>query len=223
MLFDFRGCGLSTRGLSVEPLQPEYVVEDAHRLIQALELGSVDLLGFSSGGRAATAFVHRYPSEVSRLFLASSTAYPISAGTPFLDNWAEYQRRLAGEQAAGGRLRNSTIFVWNLELAPSYLRLIDPLDEGDWSYEAFLDGRMHPWVNGDAVDILRRSGKPILILHGLKDMGFPVQLAERLHRAIPGSTLAIIDDAAYMCHLEKPEEWSQQIRHFVANYPQTPE
>jgi len=46
-------------------------------------------------------------------------------------------------------------------------------------------------------------------------MGFPVQLAQRLHQAIPGSSLAILSDAAHMCHFEKPDAWSQAIRDFT--------
>jgi pimeloyl-ACP methyl ester carboxylesterase len=215
VLFDFRGCGRSSRGLPLEDLQPEYVVEDTHRLIEALGLGTVDLLGFSSGGRAAIAFVERHPADVRRLILASTTGYPTAESEQYLKNWAEYQRREEGERAAGGRLRNSTIFVWDLDLAPRYLELIKDLDKGDWSYQAYLDGRLRPWVSGDAVAILRECGKPILILHGEKDMGFPVQLAERLHRELPTSTLKIIPDAAHMCHFENPRLWSSHIREFI--------
>lgn len=221
VLFDFRGCGHSSRGLPLEELQPEYVVEDTHRLIEALDLGTVDLLGFSTGGRAVTAFVQRYPSDVRRLILASTSAYPSSENEQYLQDWAEYQRRQEGELVAEGRLRNSTVFVWDMSLAPRYLQLIEGLDEGDWSYDAYLDGRMHPWVNGDAERILRECGKAILILHGEKDMGFPVQLAQRLHRALPMSRLRIIPDAAHMCHFEKPQLWSHQIREFV-DVPQIP-
>ncbi len=39
--------------------------------------------------------------------------------------------------------------------------------------------------------------------------------AQRLHRRLPTSTLAIIDGAAHMCHFEKPQLWSQRIREFV--------
>ncbi|WP_407939699.1 alpha/beta fold hydrolase [Microlunatus soli] len=70
----------------------------------ALSLGPVDLLGFSTGGRAATAFVERHPEDVRRLILASTSAYPSSDGEQYLQDWAEYQRRLEGERAAeGGR------------------------------------------------------------------------------------------------------------------------
>lgn len=215
VLFDFRGCGRSSRDLSPEALQPEYVIEDAHRLIHRLNLGQVDLLGFSTGGRAATRYVQEHPDDVRRLVLASTSAYAGSESEPYLSEWDEYHRRLEIERAAGGALRNSTIFVWDLDLAPGYRGLLEGLDQGDWSYERYVDGRMHPWVVGDAEQILRDSGKAILILHGEKDMGFPVQLAQRLHRAVPGSTLAVIPHTAHMCHYEKPNLWAQHIRDFL--------
>lgn len=46
------------------------------------------------------------------------------------------------------------MFVWDLDLAPAYLALIEDLDDGDWSYERWLAGEIHPWVNGDPEQIL---------------------------------------------------------------------
>ncbi len=61
----------------------------------------------------------------------------------------------------------------------------------------------------------RLRNSTILILHGAKDMGFPVQLAQRLHQAIPTSRLAVVSNAAHLCHFENPEAWSQAIHHFT--------
>jgi pimeloyl-ACP methyl ester carboxylesterase len=215
VLFDFRGCGRSTRGLPDDELQPEYVVQDTHRLIDKLGLGQVDLLGFSTGGRAAMQFVDKHPDQVRRLILASTTAYTDTA--QYLAGWTEYERRQRAEDAANGALRNSTIFVWDLDLAPAYLQLLHDLgdDVGDWSEERAINGLMHPWCTSDPVQILRDSGKPILILHGEKDMGFPVQLAHRLHAAVPTSHLVVIPETAHMCHFERPEVWSNHIRQFL--------
>ncbi|MEU4198250.1 alpha/beta hydrolase [Kribbella sp. NPDC026611] len=215
VLFDFRGCGRSSRGLPVEALEPEYVVQDAHELIDVLDLGIVDLVGFSTGGRAAMQFVDRYPEQVRRLVLASTTAYKGSESAQYLEGWAEYERRQRAEDAADGRLRNSTIFVWDLDLAPKFLALLGS-DVGDWSEERAVRGLMHPWVTRDGEEILREFGKPILILHGEKDMGFPVQLAERLHAAVPNSQLEVIPDAAHMCHFEKPEVWARHLHEFLS-------
>ena len=217
VLFDFRGCGRSSRGLPDDDLQPEYVVQDTHRLIERLGLGAVDLVGFSTGGRAAMEFVHQHPEQVRRLVLASTSAYSSAESAVYLADWDEYQRRQRVEDEANGALRNSTIFVWDLARAPAYLQLLESLDTdlGDWSYERAMNGLMHPWITGDPEQILRTFAKPILILHGEKDMGFPVQLAHRLHAAVP-SQLAVIPNTAHMCHFEQPETWSQHIRDFLA-------
>ncbi len=214
--FDFRGCGRSSRDLPDDALQPEYVIDDARQLLVELGLDRVDLLGFSTGGRAAMEFVRRFPDRVRRLVLASTSAYPASEAEPYLKDWGEPRRRQNMETAAGGALRNSTVFVWNLDLAPRYRALIEDLDDGDWSYQRWLAGEMHPWVNGEPVQILTAFERPILILHGGKDMGFPVQLAQRLHRVVPNSELEIIDDAAHMCQFEKPDAWAARIRSFLA-------
>jgi len=124
VLFDFRGCGLSSRGLPDDALQPEHVIGDAHALIGKLDLGSVVLLGFSTGGRAAVELVRRFLHDVRRLILASTSAYPAGDAEPYLRDWSEPRRRQAMEDAAGGTLRNSTVFVWSLDLAPAYLALI---------------------------------------------------------------------------------------------------
>ncbi|WP_405064552.1 alpha/beta hydrolase [Kribbella sp. NBC_01505] len=215
VLFDFRGCGRSSRGLPADRLQPEYVVEDTRRLIQELGLGQVDLLGFSTGGRAAIQFVDKHPELVRRLVLASTSAYDGRAAEKYLANWDEYQRR---ERVAKPEERNSTIFVWDLAKAPAYLELLESLgtDEGDWSWERAMAGLYHPWFTGDAETILRDLAKPILILHGEKDMGFPVQLAERLHAAVPNSQLALVPNAAHMCHFEHPTLWANHLNTFLS-------
>jgi pimeloyl-ACP methyl ester carboxylesterase len=215
VLFDFRGCGRSSRGLSDDELQPEYVVQDTHRLIDKLGLGQVDLLGFSTGGRAAMQFVDKHPEQVRRLVLASTPAY--TDGARYLADWDEYHRRQRLEDDARGVLRNSTVFVWDLDLAPAYLDLLNSLglDLGDWSEERPIKGLMHPWCRGVPEQILRDFGKPILILHGEKDMGFPVQLAHRLHAAVPSTHLTVIPEAAHMCHFEKPDLWADHLRQFL--------
>ncbi|MFF0264579.1 alpha/beta fold hydrolase [Kribbella sp. NPDC004536] len=217
VLFDFRGCGRSSRGLPDDDLQPEYVIRDTHRLISRLGLGAVDLVGFSTGGRAAMQFVDQHPEQVRRLVLASTSAYPLADAAPYLADWPEYHRRQRIEDEANGALRNSTVFVWDLDRAPEYLRLLESLDTdlGDWSEERARNGLMHPWCTREPEQILREFAEPILILHGEKDMGFPVQLAQRLHAAVP-SRLEVIPGTAHMCHFEQPETWAGHIRTFLA-------
>ncbi len=74
---------------------------------------------------------------------------------------------------------------------------------------------MPPWCTRDPVTILSGWGGPILILHGANDMGFPIQLAHRLHQDVPSSQPAAIENAAHMCHFEKPNQWAEEITAFL--------
>jgi pimeloyl-ACP methyl ester carboxylesterase len=55
----------------------------------------------------------------------------------------------------------------------------------------------------------------VLVLHGAREMSFPVSLARRLHAELPGSTLAEIPDAAHMAHFDNPTAWLDAIRAFL--------
>ncbi|CAM3568652.1 hypothetical protein STSO111631_23605 [Stackebrandtia soli] len=64
--------------------------------------------------------------------------------------------------------------------------------------------------------MLRAFGRPVLIVHGEHDMGFPVELARRLHRAVPHSTLAVIPHGGHMVQFERPDDWARHIVAFLA-------
>ncbi|WP_414673142.1 alpha/beta fold hydrolase [Kribbella sp.] len=76
-------------------------------------------MGFSTGGRAAMQFVDTHPEQVRRLVLASTSAYRLADAAPYLADWPEYQRRQRIDDEANGALRNSTVFVWDLDRARS--------------------------------------------------------------------------------------------------------
>ena len=47
-------------------------------------------------------------------------------------------------------------------------------------------------------------------------MTFPAEVARRLHAKLPGSTLAMIADAAHMAHFDDPAAWLGAVRGFLA-------
>lgn len=233
ILFDMRGCGRSSRDLPSAQYQPELVVEDIAGLLEALDHDRVDLLGFSTGGQVAQLFTEAHPGRVRRLILASTTAYPDVE--QYLVGWAEYRRRRSlpfswptwARLAEGSGLddRQATI-RWAVEAAPTTIWTLNRLDEylvllasvrfsGDW-LAPFREGRLHPWRPKDPEQVLRDFGGPILILHGAQDMGFPVQVAQRLHQAVPATQLAIIDEAGHMAQFDQPQAWSTAIIDFLA-------
>lgn len=220
--FDWRGCGRSTRDLPLGRYQPDLVVADVRRLVEHLGVPRVDLVGFSTGGRIAQAVVAAHPELVQRLVLASTTAY---AESPSLDSWPEYGRRVAmqegiapGEDETYERAARdgAPTAIWDLGKLSAYQRLLDTVHwSGEWG-KALVAGLLPPMGPPDAEEALRTFGRPVLILHGAQDMGFPVELAHRLHAAVPNSTLAVIDQAGHMAQFEHPEEWAGNIHTFLA-------
>ena len=222
VLFDLRGCGRSTRGLPVEAYQPEHVIADIYGLINVLELGPVDVLGFSAGGRIATRFLSDHQAQVRRVVLASTSAYGDSEH--YLRGWSEYERR-RGQQAEEDAISGDTYepwarnaastAIWNLALMPAYQHLLSRVRfSGDWM-RPWRAGTLRPWCQREPVTILQKCRKPILILHGAQDMCFPVECAYRLHAQLAGSTLKVLDGAGHMAHFERPDAWAHHIRRFL--------
>lgn len=226
ILLDLRGCGRSSRDLPIAAYGHELAAEDLSRLIDRLGYESVDILGFSYGGALALRLLDRHPRQVRRLVLASASGYGATDLDPVLD--AERARRAgAGPDFGDPRLdpltrtredalNSAALHVWDLGLVPAWRRVLANVRfSGDWlpPYEAGLLGPARP---ADSAAILRRDRKPTLILHGEKDLGFPLTAAERLHSAAPHTELAVIRNAAHMAHFERPEEWVGQLRRFLS-------
>lgn len=85
----------------------------------------------------------------------------------------------------------------------------------DWNGQ-YAAGQLKPGVPRNAPQVLRDWNGPVLILHGVHDMTFPVGLARRLHAELPASTLAEIPHASHMAHFDDPHAWQHAIRAFLA-------
>jgi pimeloyl-ACP methyl ester carboxylesterase len=58
---------------------------------------------------------------------------------------------------------------------------------------------------------------PTLILWGRRDPLIPVEHAAIAHRAIPGSRLAVFDDAGHFPHIEEPVRFARLLMDFIAD------
>jgi pimeloyl-ACP methyl ester carboxylesterase len=193
----------------------------------------VDVLGFSYGGRVAMRVVDQHSGLVRRLILASTTAYQDYQAD--LAASADYQARaalctpiawddpmLTGPTAPDGALSRAMAFasapndIWHLERMGDWHRVLGQVRfSSDWN-APYADGQLRPGAPDDAERILRGWARPVLIVHGRRDMTFPVSVARRLHAALPASTLAEIPDAAHMAHFDNPAAWLAAIRGFLS-------
>ncbi len=237
VLFDLRGCGRSSRilpvgELPVAALQPGLLADDVAALIRHYGAEQADVLGFSYGGGVAMRVVDQYPGMVRRLILASTTAYrdheqereasaDFQARAPLCPAVAWDDPVLTGPDAPDGALSRAMAYagapfdIWHLDrLDDWHLVLAAVRFSSDWN-APHAAGQLRPAMPDNAEDVLREWARPVLILHGTREMSFPVSLARKLHAALPASTLMEIPDAAHMAHFDNGRAWLAGIRDFL--------
>jgi len=227
LLPDLRGCGRSTRGLSGDQYTWDAVVADLLALLDVTSTGTVDVLGFSTGGLIAQRLTLAAPHRVRRLVIASSSVPPVPPDA--FDGWAERdQRHAAGVALSPGptglsgpaltrawALNSAQANLWRAEALPDYLRRLDAVRfSADWA---------GPWQAGTLpsarpADPLRRLsvlGIPVLLLHGREDMTFPAQLAHDAATHIPSARAVVLDEAGHMAHIDQPHRWLTALAEFL--------
>jgi pimeloyl-ACP methyl ester carboxylesterase len=68
----------------------------------------------------------------------------------------------------------------------------------------------------DYTDMLGTITVPTVVIVGSDDEFTPIADAEYLHTRIPGSTLAIIEDAGHMPNLERPDEFNKALAQLLS-------
>jgi len=68
----------------------------------------------------------------------------------------------------------------------------------------------------DYTDLLGQIGVPALVVVGRDDRFTPIPQAEFMQQRIPGADLVVIDGAAHMPNLERPEEFNAVLRGFLS-------
>ncbi len=178
--------------------------------------------------------VEQHPDVVNRLILASTTAYADFDGE--LRQSAEYRQRrlrctdisfddpvLTGPSAPDGALSramanaDAPLQVWSLDRLDAWRQILDQVRFTSDYNRPYASGELLPGGPENAPGVLSDWGGPVLILHGAKEMSFPIGTARRLHAALPASTLAEIPDAARMAHFDNPTRWLAAIREFLAS------
>ncbi|HWX43871.1 MAG TPA: alpha/beta hydrolase [Solirubrobacteraceae bacterium] len=219
IVYDHRGVGESSpRG--DEPVTTAGLAADAAGLLDALELGAVDVLGISMGGMVAQELVLAHPERVGALVLGCTyCGGPDSAlASP------EVIQRLAAGMSSGDR-ELSIRTAWEINASPAFVASA----EGQREWETFraigmrravpvptIMAQMRAVVGHDTHARLGQLAMPTLIVHGTADQMVPVENAHLIHRLIPGSRLEILDGAGHLFFWEQPHRSAELVLDHLA-------
>jgi poly(3-hydroxyalkanoate) depolymerase len=210
--FDPPGAGLSQRPRA--PLRMRQLAGVVRALLDELDLGQVDVLGYSLGGGVAQELAHRAPDRVRRLVLCATA--PGLGGVPprplaalALATPARYYSprllALTVPVIAGGRTARDPSSL----SAHARERLAHPPDLLGYAYQLYAAAGWSslPW--------LHRVTQPALVVAGDDDPSVPVLNARLLARRLPNARLHVVEGGGHLFLLDEPHSAVPQITAFL--------
>ncbi|WP_200309350.1 alpha/beta fold hydrolase [Streptomyces adelaidensis] len=207
---DLRGYGESPVIPGITPLS--VFAEDIATLLDDLGVAEFVLAGLSMGGQIAMECYRRFPHRVRGLVLADTfPAAETPEGKRTRNAMADRLLREGMTGYADEVLYKMVAPYADAEVAAQVRRMMTATaPEGA---AAALRGRAERL---DYRDLLTRVTVPALVVVGADDEYTPVADAEAMHAALPDSTLHVIDGAAHLPNLERPERFNKALRDFLA-------
>ncbi len=210
--FDNRGAGRTA--MPDAPLTVEAMADDAAAVLQALDIASAHVAGFSGGSIIAQELALRHPELVRSLVLQST--WPVM--DPYLRSWAYFVRGLV-EVAPSEReflewffLRIYTARAHNDGTVDGIIEevLAFPHKQRTEDVQRFLDAI----VDHDTSERLAGIAAPTLVLAGGRDSTSRPELCRAVAERIPGSRFEVMEEEAHQPFQEVPDEWNARVDAF---------
>jgi proline iminopeptidase len=242
VFIDERGSGKSEKLEDASAYTVENMVEDAEAIRQALQLGSIALLGHSCGGVLAQAYAVKYSANLTHLVLCStfhSTSRMnevfrrmIANMTPDLrqriekmekaglfGHGKEYEkRRYTSDYMIAAWGEGYFPYLYQNRPDPNY----DPVANGNMAWDVYLEmwGAQGEYViegNLKSVEYSDRLSSikvPTLITVGDHDECAP-SLSEEMNQAIAGSKLVVLPRSGHMTFVDQPNLFNRVVGEFL--------
>jgi 3-oxoadipate enol-lactonase len=211
--FDTRGHGRSDAPPGAYTL--EQLADDAHGLLQALEVERPHFVGLSMGGMIGMTYALRYPGQFRSLVLGDTSSRLGPEVQPVWDD----RIRTATEKGMEP-LVEPTLKRWFTEAmlakGPSVLDKVAAMIRA--TPPLGYAGCCHAIPKINLTARLKEIGCPIQIIVGEQDAGTPVAMSREIHDAAPGSELVIIPNASHLSNLEQPEAFNRALTEFLARH-----
>jgi pimeloyl-ACP methyl ester carboxylesterase len=218
VLFDNAGVGGST-GATKRTVTA--MAHDALRFIEALELGEIDVLGFSMGGFVAQELVLLRPRLVRRLVLAGTGPQGGEDMHGFSDDVYGHATRDEpdGEdilalffERSDGSVAKGWEFVERIFTRTGDRDADTTLETRDAQLDA-----IHSWGIPDAGKLNRLAGirQPVLVANGDNDRMVPARNTYLLAERLPDARLKVYPDAGHGFLFQYPTEFARDVDAFL--------
>jgi sigma-B regulation protein RsbQ len=184
-------------------------------ILEALDLGPVVFVGHSVSAMIGVLAAARAPGRIAKLVLVGPSPRYIDD-----DGYTGGFSRSDIEELLGSL--ESNFLGWSSTMAPVIMGTPDRPELGEELTNSFC--RTDPEIAAQFARVTFLSDNradlagidiPVLILQSRVDAIAPPAVGEYVHRAIPGSTLVVLDATGHCPNLSAPEATTAAIRAFL--------
>ena len=215
----YRAIAPDLRGYGESPVTPGTVpfsrhIDDLVDLLDYVDVARPVLCGLSMGGQLVMEFHRVYPDRVRALVLADTTPHP---ETP------ESRRNrlaMADQLDREGMQGYADDVIWKMVSPdnPEVGAVVLPMMAAAPAAGAAAAQRGRA-DRPDYLPSLRAATVPGLVVVGSDDEFTPVPVAQETADALPDGKLLVVEGAAHMPNLERPEVFNAALAEFLASLP----
>jgi pimeloyl-ACP methyl ester carboxylesterase len=234
--WEYRGHGGNPLPRDPHAITIAQFADDAHAVWRTTASPPVVVVGLSFGVQVALELYRRHPDAVRALVLICGTAgHPLDRVSPspsLRRNVAATIRALASQRIVAAPILSFLRSRVGTRLAREVAYLSGGADRGScppamlqglFKHVGSLDARLigavtSAYLEHDAHDVLHTITVPTLFIAGDRDQLTPVETAQRMHDAVPGSELVIFPGHSHLVQVEKPREVHAVIDEFLTKH-----
>ncbi len=207
---DIRGHGMSDRPKEREKYTLDFLAKDIATFIEQKKIKNFILVGHCLGGILSLLLTGYFKLKPEKLILIATTyEFPFYARllekTGILDLSSDALNQIPFRLGRKGQMQVDK-FRGTHDLDPRRI-LNDIMYTSAQSYVSLYSNLL--LFNGEK--FLENIKCPTLIIHGEKDLFFPVKIAEQLHKKIKNSKLVLLPNANHIIVLNNPDQLNQII------------
>jgi len=220
---DHRGTGRSER-VPLETCTIEQMADDLEELRKQLGLGKITLIGNSFGGMWAQVYAVRYPENLDRLILITtspSNSFWESAAVE-LEARATPEQKAVGPSLFEGKVTSEEEFMaWWEVMLPLYFYKWDDSIGGQMIKRGVDDPLVAAYMfeneipKYDVRNQLHLVTVPTLVCSGRHDWVTPVNECEAVAELIPNAELVLFEKSGHMPFIEEPDKFVEVVRDFL--------
>ena len=219
---DYRVISIDTRGHGESTRPKEYCLDDhahdAHEVVKQLNLGKVNILGYSMGSYVALRTAELYPEDVDHLILACTKPSGKTSSVARLLSEAGLDITKVTQEEMMGVILKASVAPQTLKSIQSGELNLEEMMKGDESLQlsdeekASEDASLADFDNSKDYD--KVTCKTFVIAAEYDGIN-PPELGREVAYGIKDAKFELVSDAGHMVVFEKPEEFEKLVKDFL--------